>query len=108
MEYIDLRAALQCLHKSVDRMKSLLAWEQLKQSEQNPARPPAFQMHDPTETDLRNESSFFLASLATMHESLDADPKAISIEERRDLKRELLKLEQAVQALNLHRRSWRS
>ena len=89
-------------------MKSFLAWEQLKQSEQKPGQPPAFEVHDPTETDLKNEFSFFLTSLTAMHESLDANPKTVSENKKRVLKHELLKLEQAVSALNLHRRFWNS
>lgn len=108
MEKADLQAGLQSLRESLRQMKSLLAWEQLKESEKKPGQPPAFEVYDPTETDIRNEFSFFLASLATIHDSLDNSRKAISEKSRQNFKCRLLKLEQEVSALNLHRRFWKS
>lgn len=89
-------------------MKSLLAWEQLKQLEKKPGPPPAFEIYDPTETDLRNEFSFFLASLADMQDFLDTRQQAVSERCRQSYKHRLLKLEQEAYALNLHKRFWRS
>ena len=107
MEKADLRAGLRSLRESLRQIESLLAWEQLKQSEKKPGQPPAFEIYDPTETDLRNEFSFFMASLADMHDSLDTDQEGVSDRIRQSCKRRLLKLEQDVHALGLHKRFWR-
>ena len=108
MSEIDLKAGLRDLRKSLQQMKSLLAWEQLKQSEKKVGQPPAFEIYDPTETDLRNEFSFFLVSLADVQDFLDASQEGVSERNRQSYKRRLLKLEQEVHALHLHRRFWKS
>jgi len=63
----DLEAGLKSLRKSLRQIKALLAFEQLKKSEAKPSQPPTFTLNDPTETDLRNEYSFFLFTSIQMH-----------------------------------------
>ena len=96
------------MRESLKQIKSLLAWEQLKKAETRPGEPPAFQIYDPTETELRNEFSFFLAKLAEVHALLDEGPVFISAEDYRKASRHIFKLEQELNATNLHQRFWRS
>ena len=56
---IDLEAGLKKLKQSLRQIKALLAWEELKRSEAMPNQPPAFNLNDSTETDLRNELYVF-------------------------------------------------
>ena len=60
MEGVDLEAGLRSLRQSLKQIRSLLAWEQLRQSETRPDRQFSFQIYDPIGIDLRNEYSFFL------------------------------------------------
>ncbi len=64
MTEMDLQAGLRSLRTSLRQIKSLMAWEQLKQAEAKPGEPPTFQAYDPTETDLKNEYSFFLSTMS--------------------------------------------
>ena len=85
-------------------IKSLLAWEQLKQAEARPSQPPAFQINDPTEEDLRNEYSFFLSTLVQMHSILHDGSLSIPDTECQNIKGQLVKIERQVRGLNLHQR----
>ena len=103
MEGVDLEAGLRSLRQSLKQIRSLLTWEQLRQSETRPDRQFSFQMYDPTETDLRNEYSFFLSISFQMHKILNDN--TINLEAERDsIKGQLIKIEQQVQDLNLHQR----
>ena len=104
----DLEAGLRTLRESLQQIKSLLAWEKLKKAEARPSHPPAFQVYDPTETELRNEFSFFLARLADVHGLLDDGSAPTSEQDYQNARRQLLKLEQELQASNLHQRFWKS
>ena len=104
MEELDLDKVLRNLRDSLQEMKALLAWEQLKQSEVRPGQPPAFTIYDPTETDLKNEYSFFLSTLVQMHSNLKDHSLNISETKYQDINRQLTKIEQQFNSLNLHQR----
>ena len=104
MEDIDLEAGLRSLRESLQKIKTLLAWEQLKQAEAKPGQPPAFTIYDPTETDLKNEYSFFLSTSVQIHSILNDGSFAMQEAELQSIKRQLKKIEQQVNGLNLHQR----
>ena len=106
MAKADLQARLRTLRESLQQIKSLLAWEKLKKAEARPGQPPAFQVYDPTESELRDEFSFFLARLAEVRGLVDDGSFSISEHDYKNAKRQLLKLEQELQATNLHQRFW--
>lgn len=100
----DLDAGLKSLRKSLRQIKALLAWEQLKQSEAKLGQPPSFTLNDPTETDLRNEYSFFLATALQIHGILNSSAIAIPQAKRQRIKVQLAKIEQQLYNLNLQQR----
>ena len=104
MTEVDLQAGLRSLRASLRQIESLMAWEQLKQAEAKPGRPPAFQAYDPTETDLKNEYSSFLSTLVQIHSILNDGSSAIEEAELQSIKRQLTKIEQQANGLNLHQR----
>ena len=108
MAEVDLEAGLRSLRHSLQQIRSLLAWEQLKQSEVRPSRQFSFQIYDPTETDLRNEYSFFISISVQMHSILNDSSLNIKEAERHSIKMQLMKIEQQVHGLNLHQRSLKS
>lgn len=85
-------------------MKDLLAWGQLQQSEVRPGQPPSFQIPDPTETDLRNEYSFFLSTSRQIHALLNDRDASIPAPAREAIRKTLAKLEQEAHQLNLQQR----
>lgn len=100
----DLEAGLKSLRKSLQQLKSLIAWEQLKQSEARPGQPLSFQIHDSVETDLRNEYSFFLFTSLQMHRILNRDTPGVSVTKQQHIKEELTKIERRLNSLNLSKR----
>ena len=85
-------------------MKSLLAWEQLKQSETRPGQSPAFTVRDPIETDLRDEYSFFLSTSVEMHAILNDLSVNTVHQDRLELKKKLIEVEHQVYSLDLAQR----
>lgn len=57
----DPGIVLEEFKSSLKQIKSLVAWQELKNSERNSNYPPAFVMHDPTKIDLNNEYSRIIA-----------------------------------------------
>ena len=108
MAEVDLDAGLRSLRQSLQQIRSLLAWEQLKQSEARPSRQFSFQIYDPTETDLRNEYSFFISISVQMHSILNDNTLKLKETERHSIKMQLMKIEQQVHGLNLHQRYLKS
>lgn len=98
---------MRSLGQSLERLRDLLAWDQLKQSEARPNQPPAFQLYDPTATDLRNEYSSFLSTAVQMHTLLNRRSRSMTPSMRTRMKKRLAKLEQQVHQLNLDRRPLR-
>lgn len=87
------------MRNSLDRIKALTAWQQLKQSEQYPGRPPAFVMSDPTCADLNNEYSRIMATCSQLQTVFNASKvPTITIGRTR---REYFRLKQELNALNV-------
>ena len=104
MAKADLEAGLKSLRKSLQQIKSLLAWEQLKQSEARPGQPPSFTLNDPIETDLRNEYSFFLATILQIHTILNSSSIAMPQVKQQRVRAQLAKIERQLYNLNLQQR----
>jgi len=104
MAQMNLEAGLRSLRESLRQMKALLAWEQLKKAESRPHQSPAFCIYDPTETDLRNEYSFFLSTLVQIHHLLNDSTINIPAAKREALRLRLAKVEQEMNSLDLHQR----
>ncbi len=104
MEDIDLEAGLRSLRESLRKIKTLLAWEHLKQSEARPGWPPSFTFNDFLETDLRNEYSFFLSMSVQMHSIFNAKSLAMQDPEHQNIKKHLSKIELEAYCLNLNKR----
>jgi len=104
----DLQAGLKRLKHSLQEIKALLAWEQLKQAEKRPDSVPTFRINDTTEEDLRNEYSHFLSISVQMHGILNDASRAILETERQHVKKQLAGIERQIYSLNLGQRFWRS
>jgi hypothetical protein len=103
MTELDVKRKLQTLHESLGRIKALLAWERLKRREDSVSRPWAFQIHDATAQELKDEYSFFLAlalnTYAVLNHSSFLPPDV-----RKNAGRQLADLEWQLHLLHLERR----
>ena len=70
MTEINITETLEKLEQSLKKMKTLLAWEQLKLAEQRPEDNPQFIGQDSLWNDLRNHYLFFLARSFDLHGQL--------------------------------------
>ena len=104
MAEVDVEAGLKSLRASLRQIKSLMAWMQLKQAEAGPGRPPRPQIRDPTETELRDEYSFFLSISVQMHHILGDASFDIDGADRQSIKKKLAKIERQFNNLNLYQR----
>jgi hypothetical protein len=101
----NLEAGLRSLRNSLEKMKTLLAWQELKQSELTPDHTPGFTLlQDSVGTDLRNEYSFFLFTSMQMHGVLNNSDAGLSNVRRQQVKQRLAKIESQLYSLNLQRR----
>jgi len=101
----DLEAGLRSLRNSLEKMKTLLAWRELKQSELTPGHTPGFTLlQDSVGTDLRNEYSFFLFTSMQMHSVLNNSDAGLSNVRRQQVKQQLAKIESQLHRLNLQKR----
>ncbi|MHC4658547.1 MAG: hypothetical protein ACYS83_05135 [Planctomycetota bacterium] len=96
------------MRESLRQIKALLAWQQLKKEEAKPGQPPAFQICDPTEEDLRNEYSFFLSTSVQVHHIIHDNATDIPEAKLNSLKSQLGKIDQELNKLNLNQRFWKS
>jgi hypothetical protein len=104
MQHTDLQAGLKSLQESLRRMRALLAWGQLKQSEARPDEPPSFQIYDPTATDLRNAYAHFLSTSIQIHDALREHSASIPAPVRETLQKKLTMLEREARQLNVNGR----
>jgi hypothetical protein len=104
MAQMNLEAGLRSLRESLRQMKALLAWEQLKKAESRPGQAPAFTVYDPTETDLRNEYSFFLSTSVQIHHLLNDSTINIPAAKREAFRLRLARIDQEMNSLDLHQR----
>ena len=101
----DLQAGLRSLRESLQQIKALLAWQQLKQSEAKPDQTPGFTILDNSvQTDLRNEYSFFLSISMQIHNILNDNTADISNVQRQLIKQQLARIEQQLYSLGLQER----
>lgn len=103
-----MRAGLRGLRNSLDKMRSLLAWDQLRQSEMQNTQSVVTVMADPTEGDLRNEYSSFLFSLAQVRNLLHSGAAVLPSKVCEEIKLQLGKLYHELRRLNLEQRFWKS
>ena len=96
----DIEESLLRLCQSLERIKALVAWEQLKHGETRPSRISVFRMRDSTEGELQNEYSFFIATLSAIRSVLNDRSFCISEAVREDIGRQLADIEQEVYALD--------
>jgi hypothetical protein len=106
MAEMNLEAALRSLRKSLEQIKALLAWEQLKQSEARPGHSPMLAFDNSIETDLRNEYSFFLSTSVQMHSILNSGTAGISRVKLQRIKQELARIERQLFSLDLQQRRY--
>jgi len=104
MAEADLEAGLRSLRQSLQQIKALLSWQQLKETETRPDQPPAFRITDSVEADLRNEYSFFLATSMQIRSILNDGSCAIPEEKCQSIKIQLARIEQQLCRLDLNRR----
>jgi len=101
----DLEAGLRSLRKSLQQIETLLAWQELKQSELTPDHTPGFTLlQDSVGTDLRNEYSFFLFTAMQIHTVLNDNTVDLSNIQRQQIKQQLAKIESQLYSLNLQKR----
>jgi hypothetical protein len=101
----NLETGLRSLRNSLEKMKTLLAWQELKQSELTPDHTPGFTLlQDSVGTDLRNEYSFFLFTAMQIHTVLNDNTVDLSNIQRQQIKQQLAKIESQLYSLNLQKR----
>lgn len=66
----EIQQQLSHLKQTVEKVKSLHAWKELKDWERNPDRPPAFQIFDPVNDDLNIEVNYFVSRAMELHRQL--------------------------------------
>jgi len=100
----DWEGSLQGLRQSLGRVKALAAWEQLKSSEATPRTIATFQMHDPTDEDLRNEYAFLLNAIMNTHTIINDHASSISQTVHADIRRQLADIQRQLYGHQLHHR----
>jgi hypothetical protein len=105
MEIPQIQKILIVLDNSLDKIKALLAWEQLKLAEARPGDHPEGFLPDSTEADLRNQYSNFLFISLQAHNLIhNPDLTALSDKDRRQFENNLHQLEAEFRGLNLSKR----
>jgi len=105
MAEANLETALICLENTLEEIKSLLAWEQLKWEEARPGGPPGFALHENIDGDLRNLYSIFLTTSLDIRSRLnDVGVRNLSQTQQHRYKRQLLQIERQMRSLNLPER----
>jgi len=99
MNCVKSKVLLDNLKKSLEKIKSLVAWQQLKQSEHRPGHPPAFEMYNPIPDDLNNEYSRILMHISEFQRVLNGR-KVRTLQFIR-IRRDFLKIKQELDALNI-------
>lgn len=102
MNKCDCKRGLQDLSESMNQIKSLRAWTNLKESERRPGDPPALSSDSGLLVDLRNEYGFFIKTAMDIRRFLAGGPARNSPEDNRRLwRRQLLNIETEVRQMNL-------
>lgn len=101
----EVEEHLQKLRRSLERIKALAAWQQLKHQEASPRRISAFQMPDSTEEELKNEYALCVALLVGLRSVLTDHSFNISKTRREHLSRQLGDIDQDIHTLDPQRSS---
>ena len=102
MKKINIDIRFQGLRENLNKIKALLAWQQLQQKEVRPNQPPGFIIQDSAVDDLRNEYTLFLARDQEIHYILNhSNLLSITKSKRQILKQQLIKLKNQVKALRV-------
>ena len=102
MTEMQINSALQQLEKDLADLKSLLAWEELKQTEARPGEPPGFTIGDTVGEDIKNSYSSFLAHhLELKHTFCNLNNNTISLHKKQTFQRKLAELEKQFRQINL-------
>jgi hypothetical protein len=102
MRKCDCKRGLQDLFESLNRIRALRAWEDLKRSERRPGDPPTLSSDSSLLVDLRNEYGFFIKTAMDIRQVLAGSPSRNSPEDKRRLwRQQLLSIETEVRQMNL-------
>jgi len=104
MEKVNVEAGLRGLCESVRRIRALLAWQELEETEKKPGQPPSFRIDSHVEEDLRNEYGFFVKVALDLAEFLEQTRPETGAEEQRQRRRwkeRLSRLEEEVRKLGV-------
>ena len=100
-----IQKQLNILHDTLEELKGLLAWEELKRSEARPGEPPGFILGDTLQEDIKNQYSRFLAIRLHLHGILNSlEHASLPEDDTTAVKQELIKMEREFQNLNLSER----
>lgn len=105
MTEMHIGAALQQLENTLTELKSLLAWEELKQAEARPGERPGFTLGDTVEEDIKNAYSCFLAhDLELKHTLCHLHGTSLTQGRKEALRRKMADLERRFRQLHLAQR----
>jgi hypothetical protein len=97
----DPKTLLSTLDNSLAKIKTLLAWLQLKRLEVRVDQPPAFVMYDPTPVDLRNELLFFMLVSQQLRDIVNDKTSHLSTGKRNQIRLALAELERNLDSLDI-------
>jgi len=104
MDETDLQTRINRLAGSLDRIRGMLEWEQLKRSEASYGPASSFTLNDPVDTELRHEYSLFLFTWLQIQHILDNHTAALNQQARSRLREQLDLLQRRFHRLGLHHR----
>ena len=101
----DINVDLQKLQGTLDEIKALLAWEDLKRAEARATRPGGLILPNPVDQDIQNQYSGFLATSVHLHARL-SEPQDLCLSENRYVlfRRRLARLQDEFRCLKLTER----
>jgi hypothetical protein len=92
-------ALLNDMKTSLQKIKTLVAWQELKRTEHRPDLPPSFEMYDPVDSDLNIEYSHILMMISHFQHTFYAS-KIRTIKIVR-IRQEFSAIKQEIEALNV-------
>ena len=105
MAQSNIQMQLTNLQDTLEELKGLLAWEELKRSEARPGVPPGFTIGDDMEQGIKNQYSRFLMTRLQLRSLLDnSDTSSLSKCKMATLRQRLIQTEKEFHCLSLHER----
>ena len=98
---IEVQTDLHDLRADIEQMKALLAWTDLKKSEAVKNQEAFLRFDDPTQTDLSNAYSHYLATLGSLRDWLKVHWGRVQKSDHLYILKELAKTEGQVLAMTL-------